>query len=55
MTIQINRTGPVVHQEEQILLYFSSDIIWSYNIWISFREVVEQIREALTLTISTAD
>lgn len=33
MTIQINRTGSVIHQEEKILLYFSSDIIWwSYNI-----------------------
>lgn len=55
MTIQINGTGSVVHQEEQILLYFSSDNIWSYNIWISFHEVMEQIREALTLMISTAD
>lgn len=29
MTIQINRAGSVIHQEEKILLYFYSDIIWS--------------------------
>lgn len=54
VTIQLNRSGLVGHQEQQILLYSSSEVIWRYDIWISFHEVTEQIREALALTVSTA-
>lgn len=48
MTIQLNRIGPVVHQEKQILLYSSFEVIWRFDILISFHEVMEQIREVLT-------
>lgn len=54
MTIQLNGSGLVGHQERQILLYSSSEVIWRYDIWILFHEIMEQIREALPLTVSAA-